>query len=1027
MAKLPTQVFDVKLLGLDEKANPREAIPGTLTELDNCVLYKDGRVQKRPGIAPLTMLDRYGTVITNARELATHNGQLLLNDGVKWYLRHPVSGAWIPVGYSAYERLNISGMSATTAACNGTDSRLEIDSAVIGRYGLTVMSGGPVDTDWSESGWMLTDIATGSVIIRKQQINIQAAQAGTDGATSESFVVFGVNPITESEKSTAIVAYVISSTGLTVQIGNVVTDASWSNDLNTYELHAIGKKAVCFEALRVAANTWLLAYHQYQSDGGDHSHVVVRTVTRTTGATFTVSDPTTVIELADQQAASLSWAYTSGSTAHLAWEEPPDAIRSASVDIATRTVGAATDLDFADWNKCRGMVGCVIQDQKYFFVDLVDHWHRRQIRLWAPGVGDSMLVRDAGLLSKTFSVENQRTDEIGLGVCVLSGWQPSAFLMRVRVSGDDQVASTVGAHLAAGDFAGRPMSLKLPSMNGGAFMPFGKMYDQSSIGWLGTVSVVNACVANPLPVWTTPTPTAYPTQGQPVEVGGTTVFPGAALKEFDGESVFESTFYLAPDSVSGTDGSDSGTMEIGTRLYTATITWTDAKGRIHESSPCIPASVTTEFHRTISVTVPNVHLTEHSSLYSYLGSNSNATIKVYRTAVNDSVFYLVKTLVNTVNGAAQTFTDDIPDANITAFEQLYTIGGQVRNWPVIGCKSLTLHQGRAFALQADGKVSFTSSLQDGEALSFSDEYVLDTEHIPGTITTLLSLDDKLLICTESSCATLTGIGPEVTGLPVYDSPTVINSTVGPAGPRACVRVPDGVMFPTRHGFHMVDRGLTFRNVGPAVETSATVFVPGYASACTPNNNQARIFGSGTTKAVLVFDWTLPGVPNRVGQWMRWAYSVDVVAAVVCNGVLYYLGHNAVVYQADSGTSDGGVAYQQSLQFSVLSPAGVNAWARIKKMRLAVDIATGCTLKAYLNPEEGNLSAPETHIFLAETPGKRHVDLKPRHGRTSSVTCWIGESAASTNAGFVLDSVALEVGNKGGLGRMPSTSRMTRST
>lgn len=95
------------------------------------------------------------------------------------------------------------------------------------------------------------------------------------------------------------------------------------------------------------------------------------------------------------------------------------------------------------------------------------------------------------------------------------------------------------------------------------------------------------------------------------------------------------------------------------------------------------------------------------------------------------------------------------------------------------------------------------------------------------------------------------------------------------------------------------------------------------------------------------------------------------------------------------------------------------------MRAAVDLAAGCVLKAYLNPEEGNLSAAETWTYTAAT-AKQHVDLKPRRGKVSSLTCWIGENAASTNAGFVLDALTLLVGNKGGLGRLPAASRMTRS-
>ena len=171
MSVLQKQLLDVRLLGLDEKANPRTAQAGTIVDGRNWTMDKEGRIAKRPGQSALAMLDTAGNTLTG-RELAALNDELVLGDGKKWYGREPISGKWIARGAAAYERMDVTPMMATGATCNGVDSRLQMDSAQIGRYVLTTMScvnGGPA-SDGANSGWVLTDSTTGEVLIALQSL-----------------------------------------------------------------------------------------------------------------------------------------------------------------------------------------------------------------------------------------------------------------------------------------------------------------------------------------------------------------------------------------------------------------------------------------------------------------------------------------------------------------------------------------------------------------------------------------------------------------------------------------------------------------------------------------------------------------------------------------------------------------------------------------------------------------------------------------------------------------------------------------
>jgi hypothetical protein len=781
------------------------------------------------------------------------------------------------------------------------------------------------------------------------------------------------------------------------------------------------------------------------------------------------------------------------------------------------------------------------------------------------------LLSGAGLLTQAFNYAIQDTSEIGIGIAYPSTWQPSAFLMRVRVSGDVPSGCCFGGHIHAGNFAGRPMVLQLPNFTGGAALALGTLNNQLAPGGSGTVLVTVASLA---PANTS----TVPTQGQPVEIAGTMVAPGAALKAYDGEHVTEAQFYLGPESIAATVGNgqvyyidganalaqtppaSSGIMtavvagntaaiamqatagnpaltswpadavtvvvtawitggtgsyqfgfvggetallarldtttsttyryadqynlpatqtitatpttftfvvpvlalsptlltdalymrltatgnngatlhigygpsypssittgfpvvELGTREYTAVAAWTDAQGRIQRSQPCPPISLEDMQGLSANVTVPMLNITERGAPFNLDANIQPAQIEVYRTGVNDPIFYRVKTIANVINGAAVSFVDSLPDADITDNEQLYTTGNTVEHWPIIGCNIVTAHQGRLFAVTADNAVYFTAFLALGEGLAFASEYLVETEHINGQITGLLSLDSNLVIGTLLGYAVVAGVGPEATGVPPYDSPMLIASGVGPRGPRGCIRTPDGIVTVTGHGVYLLDRSLSLQNVGLPVEPEVQAWqTPWFAAAYHPTLNHVRFF---RTSLALVWDWTLGGPPGRAGQWMKWSYPTNVIAATVVSGALYYLGSNGLVYAADSGPTDNGTSFQEWVQLAVVSPAGPNSWSRLYALRMMCGVAAGATAKIVFTPEEGNLATTDTHT-LAAGGGMTNIITKPLHGKGSGMIIWIGENAASATAGITIDAIGLLVGNKGGAGQMPATNRM----
>lgn len=467
-------------------------------------------------------------------------------------------------------------------------------------------------------------------------------------------------------------------------------------------------------------------------------------------------------------------------------------------------------------------------------------------------------------------------------------------------------------------------------------------------------------------------------------------------------------------------------LETGVRQYAVCAAWTDSRGRIQRSQVCPATSSTNDHGFTNQVTVPMLSLTDRSAtarIFSNADSWSPVTIEVYRTAVNSTIFYRVATVPNVPNGDPVVVTDMTNDEDAAASEQLYTTGGVVMNWPPIGCTLVASHQGRVFVATADNQVFFSAYAQGGEALAFAAEYQVTTNHIPGDLIALLSLDDKLVIATETGEASLSGNGPEPTGLPSYDSPMLIGSQIGPISQRACARIPDGWIMSTPHGVYLLDRGLSLNFFGMAVVVDSPDATDWTAAIYDPLAGRLRM--AAANGIVLVYDFITPGPPSRTGQWFRWTSALVTVAWAVSSGLLYQLSSSGTVYQCDSGLTDAGTNFQEWVKLSLTSPAGVGAWARVFAGELTADVAAGATLKLVLTGDEGMIS-DDTMTVAGGVGGAKRIPFKPRYGKVSALTMWLGESAASATAGVTLDAIALEVGSVGGVGRLPVTSRPTRS-
>jgi hypothetical protein len=553
MAVLQKNVLDVRLLGLDEKANRRTSIAGTIVDGGNWTMNKDGTVEKRPGLSALAMLDTSGASVTGGRELASLNDELVLSNGRKLYSREPSTGKWITKGNSAIELLDINSVLATEYVCNGVDSRLSMDTAQIGRYLLTVAAGKD-DDGTSKAGWVLTDSTTDELLTPWASVAADGWSVGTDGhVAASSFVAF-------SSLGGTITAWVWSpSNGFrTVAICSILLTSGNTTavDPNAYTMtHPLTPAP--FAVQLVGDSTWLLAH---QNGAG---YLTVYRVTLTAG-TFALSSPVTVEGVGSDSAVSIAWAYNAGAaTAHLCacahGGQAPLDLYYAEVTCATGgLVAARTYVGPASWpgtHTCRGMTGICLGASPYFFFD-VDYVQipaaLRGVWMWTLGAADvTSVLKDSGLASHAFQTQLHDADEIDLTICNQSTWQPSAFVIRLHVSGASWTSFSIGAFLHNGDYAGRPMVQRLPHFAFGSALALGVYNNPISLGGPGTVLLKMATltsgkdpsVDNLAPV----------SASAPCQIADTLLLPGAVLKAYDGAHVTEAIFLLGPETITAVE------------------------------------------------------------------------------------------------------------------------------------------------------------------------------------------------------------------------------------------------------------------------------------------------------------------------------------------------------------------------------------------------------------------------------------------------------------------------------------------
>lgn len=408
---------------------------------------------------------------------------------------------------------------------------------------------------------------------------------------------------------------------------------------------------------------------------------------------------------------------------------------------------------------------------------------------------------------------------------------------------------------------------------------------------------------------------------QDVEFKNTLHIAGGIMKMYDGSSVVEHGFLIYPeDLVDGGTATTGGSISDGTYEYIAVYAWADSNGITHRSATSVSKQITLSggtTTQTQTITIPTLRLTE----------KEDVIVELYRTEDSGTVFYMVSDsqnptfndpTVDTIN-----ITDTTSDSDLINNEVLYNTGGVLENFPARRSSIIETFKNRVFTttIKSD-KLAYSKLVLEGYPVEFNESLELVIPKTGGDNVALVTMDDKLIIFKERSILYIMGDGPNNLGeQDTFIEPELIINSIGCINANSVILTPTGVMFKSRKGIYLLDRGLSLQYIGAEVEDYNDLTI---TSAKTVDAKNQTIFTTSNGDS-LVFDYVMR-------KWSTFT-NHKATSAEVLEGEYYYLRPDNLVYKESNNFDDNGTSIKMKLESGWMSFAGVQDFQRVYKMLL----------------------------------------------------------------------------------------------
>lgn len=997
---LQRQVVSIPMSGaLDTKTDTKQLPTGKLLELENGFRQRNGELQKRYGYETLTTSIIPTGSLADGRKLALLNDELNVITNKSMYTYSDDSDAWVLKG--PLETLSVTSQPIIANSYQQTTA----DSATSGSFALYAWEDSRAS---NQVRYSIIDRSSNSIIIGDELLANDAAKPHCIALGNRIFVFF-------QEVSTTRIRFYLFNIEQPTVLASALTPVTVGSDLNaTGNMDMIAFNNAILVTYHTTGNAIKVGYITSTGAIGGPANGFPSFQTLVSQA----PDRCLTIYSNDSQRISIAYANSANGIYHLGLL--PDLTTYWLVDIlivnyittAVRniTLFHANNVVHVYWDK---------DNTDKWKREVVDTHRNMTTGVVTPGAGN---LKSASLAGKAFY-----TDDNGfVPVVYYSLTQPTMFLLR----NDGDISAKM-----------------LPATTAG---------ETAKTGHLPNIVLTND-------VWTFPTTfktriisenaTLFSLTGitevrldfndeficDSAQLGENLQITSGYLQCYDGVSIFESGFHIYPDHISAAEVATGPYSTNEKAQYCVVYEWTDARGQIHRSSPSVPISVTASTNnRTFTITIPTLQITDRKS------PRANVVIAVYRTTIGASpgtIFYKITSstspLYNDPSTFTVTFNDQVTNADLIKNEILYTTGGIVENIAPPAAKIIARYKNRLFlaGLEQQNVMWYSKEHVIGEAINFSDVFRIRVDDTGGKITALGELDDKLIIFKENTIFAMNGDGPLPTGAQnTFSIPQLVASDVGCIDPYSVVRTRNGLMFKSKKGIYLLDRGLQVQYIGAQVEAWNDLTIT--SAAAVDDQNQVRFTTS--SGRCLVYDIFFD-------QWYTFT-NIAAIDSAMWQGKFVFLKSTGEVWRETKGVYvDVDVPIISKYVLALMQFAQVQGFQRIFKINIlgenrgthGLKIELGYDYREFY--EERFLLQPDSVLYSStwgsdsvwgqagtlwggNVDGVYQFQVRPRQQRCQALKLKIEDyfGSGTGTGGFALSNVTAEVGVEPNIGRLAKT-------
>lgn len=512
--------------------------------------------------------------------------------------------------------------------------------------------------------------------------------------------------------------------------------------------------------------------------------------------------------------------------------------------------------------------------------------------------------------------------------------------------------------------------------------------------------------------------------GGKFKVGKSLYHVSGNVLEFDKLASFENGFVFTPKIQSVTVQTGVANPNIASKnfSYVAVYEFYNAQGErvLSAPSPIFNVPTTSASASRIDIAVSSLVL----SLKSKLGSNNFDTtvgVAIYRTASGGTTFYRVgSSLMTFNNGNSEVINDTAADSAILDNEQLYTTSDVLQNDPAPSSEFAVAGGNRLFlgGLEERDEVAYSKKQLFGEALLFSDFFRIrvssGTNADKTPISALGYMDGKAIIFRQQSIYFIQGDGPNELGVGSFTDPEIIQSDVGCVDARSVLSMPSGLMFKSRKGIYLLDRGLAVSYIGAQVEDYNDENI--VASVLSDKFNECRFYTDQGN--CLVYNYLF-------GTWSVFTDQTSIDADNWQSSPVSIIG-NTVFKETENTYLDNGVTgfYPMKYVSPWLKLDMIQGFIRVYRLWILGNNKSTHTLKCkiYTDYDESTSDDYDLDLDVTDQPQYQfNIHLPNQKCQAVKFEIFDDNHAANSNGeAYDLSNIQLEIGFKAGGYKLAST-------